>query len=427
MRARSKRIKVLIVDDEIGIRELLSEILIDENYAVITAHDAASANEMRLRESPDIILLDIWMPDLDGVSLLRQWSESGFASVPVIVMSGHATIDTAVEAMRLGALEVLEKPITTSLLLKAMQKARIQKGRQDSNLLLQQINFSASPVMEQFKQALLEAVAESSLITMVGALNCGAAFYARFLSRPQRPVVLIDNGSMLEGNIGDIVRQAEDGIIIVRLVNVLNTIQQSGMLGLIREINKGEARIIAVSTERPETLSEFGDYNKTLIPLLSRRVVAVPSLNKCGEVLPEIINLICKHITKDSDMRGRSLSAAAVEVLAAHTYEEDFSELMSVIRSIFLYSQSKDIDVGTVKGIIKQVSPHSSVRSMFDEMYNMSLREAREYFEREYFTRLINMTNGNMQQAAKIAGLERTYFYRKLKQYKTGDNGLNTE
>ena len=427
MKTRPKRTKVLIVDDEIGIRELLSEILIDEDYAVVTAHDATSANEVRMRESPDIILLDIWMPDLDGVSLLRQWSESGFASVPVIVMSGHATIDTAVEAMRLGALEILEKPITTPLLLKAMQKARIQKGRQDSNLLLQQVNLSVSPVMEQFKKELLEAVAESGLITLVGSLNCGASFYARFLVRPQRPVVLIDSGSMLEGSIGDIVRQAEDGVIIVRLVNSLNTIQQNGMLGLIREINKGEARIVAISTERPEALSEFGDYNKTLIPLLSRRVVAVPSLNKCGKALPEIINLICQHITRDGEMRGRSLAPAAVEVLAAHDYEEDFSELMSIIRSIFLYSQSKVIDADTVRGIIKQLAPHASARSMFDEMYNMSLREARDYFEREYFTRLINMTNGNMQQAAKIAGLERTYFYRKLKQYKTGDSGVNID
>ncbi|MCH9705124.1 MAG: response regulator, partial [Proteobacteria bacterium] len=120
-----QRIKVLIIDDEIGIRELLSEILLDEGYAVVTAHDAASAQQMRLQEAPEIILLDIWMPDMDGISLLRQWSEAGFPNVPVIIMSGHATIDTAVEATRLGALEVLEKPITTTRLLQAVEKAKI--------------------------------------------------------------------------------------------------------------------------------------------------------------------------------------------------------------------------------------------------------------------------------------------------------------
>ncbi len=113
--------KILVVDDEIGIRELLSEILYDEGHTVELAENATQAREARQAGRPDLVLLDIWMPDTDGVSLLKEWSSQGLLTMPVIMMSGHATIDTAVEATRIGALNFLEKPITLQRLLKAVQ------------------------------------------------------------------------------------------------------------------------------------------------------------------------------------------------------------------------------------------------------------------------------------------------------------------
>src|SRR5690606_22096667 len=113
---------ILVIDDEMGIRELLSEILGDEGHAVATAENAQQARELRVSSSPDLILLDIWMPDTDGVTLLKEWQREGLLTVPVIMMSGHATIDTAVEATRIGALNFLEKPIAMQKLLKAVQQ-----------------------------------------------------------------------------------------------------------------------------------------------------------------------------------------------------------------------------------------------------------------------------------------------------------------
>src|SRR5690606_34028852 len=112
--------RILVVDDEIGIRELLSEILYDEGHTVELAENAAQAREFRLRQRPDLVLLDIWMPDIDGVTLLKEWSSQGLLNMPVIMMSGHATVDTAVEATRIGAVDFLEKPITLQKLLKAV-------------------------------------------------------------------------------------------------------------------------------------------------------------------------------------------------------------------------------------------------------------------------------------------------------------------
>jgi DNA-binding NtrC family response regulator len=124
---------ILVVDDEVGIRELLSEILGDEGHSVLTAENAARARELREREQIDLVLLDIWMPDTDGVTLLKEWASSGQLTMPVIMMSGHATIDTAVEATRYGALEFLEKPIAMARLLSAVRSG-LERGRLMRNL-----------------------------------------------------------------------------------------------------------------------------------------------------------------------------------------------------------------------------------------------------------------------------------------------------
>jgi DNA-binding NtrC family response regulator len=113
---------ILVVDDEMGIRELLSEILGDEGHVVVTAENAQQARDVRAQGAPDLVLLDIWMPDTDGVTLLKEWQRDGLLTMPVIMMSGHATIDTAVEATRIGALNFLEKPIALQKLLKAVQQ-----------------------------------------------------------------------------------------------------------------------------------------------------------------------------------------------------------------------------------------------------------------------------------------------------------------
>ncbi len=121
---------ILVVDDELGIRDLLWEILNDEGHAVEVAQNAAQARAARLRERPDLVLLDIWMPDTDGVTLLKEWSTAGLLTMPVIMMSGHATIDTAVAATKIGAQAFLEKPITLQKLLKAVEQGLARNAAQ---------------------------------------------------------------------------------------------------------------------------------------------------------------------------------------------------------------------------------------------------------------------------------------------------------
>src|SRR5574340_1179878 len=115
--------QILVVDDEVGIRELLSEILAEEGYQVRLAQNAAEARACRGRTRPDLVLLDIWMPDTDGITLLKEWASSGLLTMPVVMMSGHGTIDTAVEATRIGAFDFLEKPVALQKLLATVRRA----------------------------------------------------------------------------------------------------------------------------------------------------------------------------------------------------------------------------------------------------------------------------------------------------------------
>ena len=141
---------ILVVDDELGIRDLLWEILNDEGHTVEVAENAAQARAARLRERPDLVLLDIWMPDTDGVTLLKEWSTTGALTMPVIMMSGHATIETAVEATKIGALAFLEKPITLQKLLKAVEQGLARGAIRKSIAAL-----SATPALQAAEVAMM--------------------------------------------------------------------------------------------------------------------------------------------------------------------------------------------------------------------------------------------------------------------------------
>ncbi len=167
---------ILVVDDEMGIRELLSEILGDEGHAVQLAENAQQARQARQQGAPDLVLLDIWMPDTDGVTLLKEWQRDGLLTMPVIMMSGHATIDTAVEATRIGALNFLEKPIALQKLLKAVQQglARGQEAaRAPASAPRPAASATAAPIPEPSVQAQPMYAPQPQGVTGGGAIGVG--------------------------------------------------------------------------------------------------------------------------------------------------------------------------------------------------------------------------------------------------------------
>jgi DNA-binding NtrC family response regulator len=158
---------ILVVDDELGIRDLLSEILNDEGHTVELAENASQARAVRAMLRPDLVLLDIWMPDMDGVSLLKEWASNGLLSMPVIMMSGHATIDTAVEATRIGATAFLEKPITLAKLLKAVDQG-LNKAVPKAGALVSPVSIGLQVVAEVTVESAMTGGALPELVMDMG-------------------------------------------------------------------------------------------------------------------------------------------------------------------------------------------------------------------------------------------------------------------
>ena len=167
---------ILVVDDEVGIRELLSEILTDEGYDVHLAENAEAARAFRLQRRPDLVLLDIWMPDTDGVTLLKEWAGGGQLTMPVVMMSGHGTIDTAVEATKLGATDFLEKPVALAKLIDTVNKA-IKRGvpmpRRTPGMDLSALG--RSPLIVELKKRLTQIAGNTAPVLFLGEPEIGRA------------------------------------------------------------------------------------------------------------------------------------------------------------------------------------------------------------------------------------------------------------
>src|SRR5687767_3566509 len=191
--------RILVVDDESEIRGLLKEILADEGYEVDVAADAAEARAIRTQHDPDLVLLDIWMPDTDGITLLREWAQPNGASCPVVMMSGHGTVETAVEATRLGAFDFVEKPLSLAKLLRTVERALDagKRKRQSGKLMVPplMVPVGKSKLMQQLRAELQQIASNPSPVLLVGEPGSGREAFARYLheqsSRSSQPFVAV--------------------------------------------------------------------------------------------------------------------------------------------------------------------------------------------------------------------------------------------
>src|SRR3954463_11492918 len=179
---------ILVVDDEVGIRELLSEILADEGHQVTLAESAGDARRLRERARPDLVLLDIWMPDTDGITLLKEWASAGLLTMPVVMMSGHGTIDTAVQATRIGAYDFLEKPIALQKLLATVGRA-LKHGGEQSQANLSLAALGRAPIVSELKARLERVANVRSPVLLIAEPGCGIELCARMLHARNAPWV----------------------------------------------------------------------------------------------------------------------------------------------------------------------------------------------------------------------------------------------
>jgi two-component system, NtrC family, nitrogen regulation response regulator NtrX len=405
--------QILVVDDEIGIRELLSEILRDEGYHVRLAENAGQARSVRSQGRPDLVLLDIWMPDTDGITLLKEWASAGLLTMPVVMMSGHGTIDTAVEATRIGAYDFLEKPIALQKLLATVGRA-LRSGEQQVKPTLMLATLGRAPVVAELKQRLERVTNLRSPLLLVAEPGSSVELCARFVHQPNASWLAPDNLSVLAEAPLDLLSQAREGTLFVHEVGDLTRIEQKGLLLIVGKLDKYNTRLICATARALPELVAQGGFDARLYAAIATVTVHVPSLREHREDIPDLANLFLLRSIEAKEVASRHFNTAALNALRNYDWPGNLNQLESTVRSLAITASGEEISVGDVSQALSLFGTQQATAPGLP--LDLTLREAREAFERVYFEHHIAKEGGNMSRVADSVGLERTHLYRKLKQ-----------
>jgi len=409
--------EILVVDDEIGIRELLSEILQDEGYRVALAENASEARAYRQRQQPALVLLDIWMPDTDGVTLLREWGSTAQLTMPVIMMSGHGTIETAVEATRIGAFDFLEKPIGLSKLLTTIARAfKTAASKEPRRISLAMLGTSA-PIRDAEK-ALESLIAARRPVLILGEAGTGHDLAARALQTSGSPFVVLANGGRLANNPLTLLEEARDGVLYVAEIGQYSRAEQKGLAFLLPKLDKHNIALVATSSEPLANLASEGRFDAALLSQLSSGALVLPPLRARRDDIPALIERFWRAAGADERAAPllASLSPAALTAPSNAYWPGNLDHLQSVVANMQLLRG--EITPDLVKRLLGESASPNQVLApeITTRFFELPLREAREAFERIYFEQLLGREQSNMSKVAEKAGLERTHLYRKLKQ-----------
>ena len=401
--------QILVVDDEVGIRELLSEILEDEGHQVALAESAGDARRIRERARPDLVLLDIWMPDTDGITLLKVWAASGQLTMPVVMMSGHATIETAVEATRIGALDFLEKPIAMQRLLATVKRAL----RNPEAAVAPQVTLGAlgrSGALADAKKRLAQLAQLSAPVMLRGERGMRAELFARMLAAPAAP--FFSGTEALAEPTSELLAKAAGGVLFLPDLTQLERTEQRHLEFLLPRADKHRVRIVSFSPLDVRALVEKHEFDPELCARLAELTLKLPAVREFAEDVPDLAALMLAQLVEARACPPRRLGIAALNALRYHSWPGNLAELDSVVKDLAFTTLEEEVDLHDVERVLAaRGAPATPPEFALDRPY----REAREAFERVYFENLLARENGSMSRVAERSGLERTHLYRKLK------------
>jgi two-component system, NtrC family, nitrogen regulation response regulator NtrX len=442
---------ILVVDDEPAIRAGVRDILEDEGFRVSVAEHAAAARAARAQHSFDAVLLDIWMPGTDGISLLREWVAAGELECPVIMMSGHGTVETAVEATRLGAYDFIEKPLALAKLLitleRALEAQRLRHAnRQLRGLLQPQYEpVGTSAVMHALRAQLERLVEHEAPILLRGEPGTGKEALARWLharsSRRDAAFVTVAAGAIpnehaaatLFGAESDsgaspgLLEQAQGGTVFLDEVADLGAelqLRLSSVLERRQLLRLGgrspvplDVRVIAASAQDLEAQRAAGRLRDELYFQLNVLPVAVPALRDRGEDIAGLLQHFAEFFAARDRLPARRFGAAVIERLRRHPWPGNVRELRGLIQRLGVIGSGEVTlaEVDHAIGAGNAATPLLLPEGGFAIDFSLPLREARDQFERVYLLRQLAEAGGSVGKLARMAGMERTHLYRKLR------------
>lgn len=442
------QLHILVVDDEPDIRDLVRDILEDEGYQVSTAENAAAARQLRHECRHDLILLDIWMPDIDGVTLLKEWSDQGDLSCPVIMMSGHGTVETAVEATRLGAYDFLEKPLSIAKLLLTIERALEVDRLKQENLDLRQ---TASPVQEPLGnskaiQELLDMARRlgqhNTRVLLTGEQGSGKETLARYIhehsQRKNGPFIRLNTGVITSENALEeffgredgntihygLLERAQHGTLFIDEIGDMHAEVQLRLVSALeskvfqrvggQDTIQSDVRVIASTRQNLEDAIEAGNFRQDLYYHLNVAKLHIPALREHKQDVPQLLDFYLQHYITRENLPKRSFTIAAQQFLSDYAWLGNIREVKNVVQRVLILGIGDEIGLTEVKSTLGDTA--RSVIDTFDipTFYDLPLKDARAQFEKAYLDYHLDKHKGNVAQLAKTAGVERTHLYRKL-------------
>ncbi|UCC56195.1 MAG: sigma-54-dependent Fis family transcriptional regulator [Gammaproteobacteria bacterium] len=440
---------VLVVDDEPDIRDSVREILEDEGYTVTTADGGEAARKARRTRRPDLILLDIWMEDVDGITLLREWSEGGDLSCPVVMMSGHGTVETAVEATRLGAYDFIEKPISLAKLLltieRALESARLQREnvglRESAQPVLEPIGKSS--VMEELREQARKIAQHDSSVLIHGESGVGKGTFARYIheqsSRRDGPFAEIAVGSISLDNSaaelfgheeGDSIHygrleQANGGTLCIGDIADMDMQTQTRLLSVFQtnsftrvggsEDVEVDLRVIATTQRNLEEEVAAGRFRDDLFYHLNVVPLHIPALREHTDDVHDLLNFYIDYFVSNEKLVYRHFSVAAQNRMRNYAWPGNIRELKNLVQRLLILGSSEEIEAEEIEQSLTTQVAAAGVRAVPASAYDLPLREAREQFEKDYLEHQLHAAGGSVGKLAKRVGMERTHLYRKLR------------
>ncbi len=435
------RESILIVDDESDIRTQIQDILSDQGYQVLQAPSAAVARETARRQSVDLALLDIWMPGEDGMSLLRSWLHDDSLEFPILMMSGHGNVETALEATRLGAWHYLEKPFAMDKLLlsvaRALETHRLR--RQNQNLFedtaAAERLIGDSPEIRRLRErakALGNSGDPALILGEPGSEFLALANYIHHNGARHHWQVVVASGQNLDqglferslGHDAPLLLEAHGGTLLIDPLDQLAITTQRRLLSVLENrhllLEDGtatpiDAQLLATLHQRPETALAAKTLDPALYARLAPHTLTLPPLRERAQDIPQLVEHYTTRYCARDNLSMRSFPPDVLELLRQHDWPDNAHELRRVVYQLLISGEESEISRERTRSLLRPAPSDDALPKEMEDLVDLPYREARARFERMYYQFQIERCGGSISRLSASTSMERTYLYRKLR------------
>ena len=412
----TKQKLIMVVDDESEIRNIIKEILVEEGYKTLTADSAEEAKRLLDEHRPDLVFLDIWMPDQDGIELLKEWSSDQTKNFPVIMISGHATIETAIEATKLGATDFIEKPISIEKLFNTIDSVFSQADQEQEEDILTYIIKHSKKFSDIFKATITEEIKQTMVFLLgeEGSEKEGWAKYLHFRKHRnytnfyvmQLNLLAVDHkepNSFFE-ELDASLNKLSEAEIFIEGMHLLDAAFQNEAIKAIKK-NKDNILSFYISLNDEEMIRRFS--------FIQSQSVNIPPLRRYLHDVPELLDLCVEFFNKKEALAYRRFSLAAQNMLTKYPWPGNIKQLIDMVHALLARKDKEIINVEEIEETLTLQGPKGNLL-IESNIMTLSMKEARRQFEKAFLVRQLELVGGKISELSRRVEMERTNLYRKL-------------